>query len=331
VLPPVTFKQLQALDCVTVAGESFLRIDTSIDCHSRLFQSFTTVNGFFLALYLATPFVWLFLLFRERKKLNPSTSAHGDDDSAQPQKVFDHILTARDGDLSLQPLRFLFGLYQPRFYYLECLEMYRRVLFVGVLPLLSAKSDRRSALGMFFSLCSLAFYNEVAPFISPSTNILAGVAQYTNLLTFGAALAIEVGLDHGHNPFVFGCILVSVNLVVVGLIFRASVLKHFHERSIQQYRRALNSQELLIVRRIMRSRESDVETDLTQESALAEVELVEHGSKNYKGADIDSNSMRVLKQSLIDSQHVKLIKRVGAGTFGEVRPKCFSSCLLLST
>jgi len=36
VLPPVTFKQLQALDCVTVAGGSFLRIDTSIDCHSRL-------------------------------------------------------------------------------------------------------------------------------------------------------------------------------------------------------------------------------------------------------------------------------------------------------
>jgi len=31
--------------------------------------------------------------------------------------------------------------------------MYRRILFIGVLPLLSEKTSRRAAFGVFFSLC----------------------------------------------------------------------------------------------------------------------------------------------------------------------------------
>ena len=39
--------------------------------------------------------------------------------------------------------------------------MYRRVLFIGLLPLLSERSDRRAALGVFFAMCSAIFYREV--------------------------------------------------------------------------------------------------------------------------------------------------------------------------
>jgi len=311
VLPPVTLKQLQAFDCVNIAGGDYLRIDTSVDCHSREFQSFTTVNGFFLALYLATPLLWFLLLFRQRKKLNPLITACGDDYNAHPQEALERTLTARDGDASLRPLRFLFSSYQPTYYHIECLEMYRRVLFVGVLPLLSARPDRRSALGIFFSLCSLAFYGEVAPFLRPTTNSLAYVAQYATLLTFGAALAIEVGLDKGVNSFLFGSTLVAVNVVVVSLIFRASVLKYLRERSMQQWRRALTPQELLIVNRIMRR-------DPMQGSSLEEIELVERGGNGDKGADIENRCEQALNQTLLDPNQIKLTKRVGAGSFGEV-------------
>jgi len=118
VLPSVTLKQFQALDCVTVARKSYLRIDTSIDCNSKEFRSFKTVVYTFLALYLATPLVWFILLFRERVKLCPPKHARDDEHNAHPQEGLDHTLAARDGDASLQPLRFLFSLYHPTYYYL---------------------------------------------------------------------------------------------------------------------------------------------------------------------------------------------------------------------
>jgi len=131
--------------------------------------------------------------------------------------------------------------------------------------------------------------------LRPSTNILAYVAQYATLLTFGAALAIEVGMDQGVNPFVFGCTLVVINIVVLGLILWASVLKYFRERSMWQWRRPLNTQELAIVNRVM------------------------CGRKDGENADRETRSEIALKQSLIDSKHVKMTKQVGAGAFGEVR------------
>ena len=54
---------------------------------------------------------------------------------------------------------------------------YRRVFLVGVLPLLSTLSSRRAALGVVVSLCSAVVYREVEPFINPTTNLLAHVAQ----------------------------------------------------------------------------------------------------------------------------------------------------------
>ena len=39
-LPPVSRRQFQALDCVSVAGGSYLRVDTSIDCASARFRTF---------------------------------------------------------------------------------------------------------------------------------------------------------------------------------------------------------------------------------------------------------------------------------------------------
>ena len=67
----------------------------------------------------------------------------------------------------------------------EALELYRRVAFIGVLPLLSSKADRRAAIGVLFSIVSLAVYGEVGPFQQDSTKILARTAQYTIFMTFG--------------------------------------------------------------------------------------------------------------------------------------------------
>jgi hypothetical protein len=115
-LPVVSLKQLQALDCVEVAQKRYLRIDTSVDCDSNEYQLFKIVDGAFIAVYLATPLLWFYLLFVNRDRLNPAHTA-GLDTA--------HSIFVRDMDSGLSPLRFLFSVYKPKFFFAECIEMYR--------------------------------------------------------------------------------------------------------------------------------------------------------------------------------------------------------------
>jgi len=299
VLPPVSLKQLQALDCVNIAEGSYVRIDTSIDCNSDEFKTFLVLDILFIAIYLATPLVWFALLFRERKRLNPLAGAAACESGGRHAEVLELALGKRDSDTSLLPLRFLFSAYQPSFYYMECVEMYRRILFVGILPLLTAASSRRAALGLLFSLCSVAFYGELTPFLRSSTNLLAYVAQYANLLTFGAGLAIEVGMDQGLDPFLFGSILVLINIVVVGLIFRASVVRFMHGRAAQQSRRPLTPEELHVVKMVMSGKASledesesfSFDNPISAVSDEFSIEMVERGGEHKNPTNSEARSV----------------------------------------
>jgi len=111
VLPPISLKQYQGLECQTILGERFLRIDTSINCDSDAYQQFRLINVLCIAIYSAIPPTWLYLLWKQRRLLNPPTS---------DVRLAYHL---RDSNQQLAPLRFLFDAYQPRFYYFEAVEM----------------------------------------------------------------------------------------------------------------------------------------------------------------------------------------------------------------
>jgi hypothetical protein len=189
------------LDCETLPhdGTSFLKIDSSIDCNSTDYKKFQLVASCFVVLYQSIPPLWWILLWCKRSRLNPPTG--GDDRLAQ---------FVRDRDSDLSKLRFLFGTYSPKFYYFECIEMYRRIFFIGILPLVSSNSLRRASLGFVVALGWFLLFREVGPFSRRSTNLVAYVAQLSIMLTYGAALAIEAQLSRGVPPLVFGTMLVSL-------------------------------------------------------------------------------------------------------------------------
>ena len=139
-------------------------------------MSFCAVNGLFIFVYMSVPVVWLILLYRLRDRLNPSVSLSMDKGLA---------LWIRNRDPKLKHARYLFSPYQPRFYYWEALELYRRVTFVGILPLMSSKGARRAAIGVLLSIISLAVYGELEPFQLQTNRVLARVAQYSVFMTFG--------------------------------------------------------------------------------------------------------------------------------------------------
>ena len=86
-------------------------MDTSVNCALPDYRAFRVVNGLFIWCYMSVPLSWFVLLFRLRGRLNPPTT------SADAGLV----LWMRDRDPTLAPVRFLFSVYQPRFYYWEVL------------------------------------------------------------------------------------------------------------------------------------------------------------------------------------------------------------------
>ena len=97
-------------------------MDTSIDCESSIYKSFRVVDGLFIFVYMSIPFVWLVLLARKHKRLAV------ENDPASELDLQEH-LAKRNSDPELQPLAFLFIVYQPNFYSFEIFEMVSSFFF----------------------------------------------------------------------------------------------------------------------------------------------------------------------------------------------------------
>ena len=125
----------------------------------------------------------------------------------------------RDRDLSLAPLRFLFDSYRCDCWWFEVAEIYRRVVFVSVIPLMSTNTARRASLGCVLAILSLLFYREEQPFRTKFTNLIAYVAQAAILMTFYGALAIQTGVMYsfGLGDLGMGLFLALANILVLAL------------------------------------------------------------------------------------------------------------------
>jgi hypothetical protein len=168
VLPPVSNKQLQVFDCIDLeSGESYLRSDTSIDCDSSGYSKFSSVVIMFILLYQLIPITWMFLLYKRRHSLNPPTSS--DDKQLS--------LFIRDNDPSLASLKFLFKDYNCSKWWFEVADMYRRIIFIGVIPLVSANTATRASIACILAIVSVAYFREEQPYRVDFTNMIAYVAQ----------------------------------------------------------------------------------------------------------------------------------------------------------
>ena len=223
----------------------------------------------------------------------------------------------------------------------------------GAIPLVSTKSSRRAAAAVLASIVSLAAYREVEPFERQATNVLVYAAQYSILLTFGAALAIETELSKTMNPFLFGSLLCVVNVFVLAFVLAMGVRRHVRDLARRQWRPELTTQQEVIVRDVMLRRQyafsidddfddnngggggGDVYVDENRDSgkkvdaaAMGEavVELRTAVERQQKAEE------RLLKQVLLQPGDVHMDKKVGAGSFGEVfRGSCLGQPVAVKT
>lgn len=174
VLPPVANKQLQSLDCIPFKhdGSRYLRVDTSVDCDSGDYLEFQSHVAMFIVIYQCIPIIWMALLYRKRRELNPLTSNHD-------ELLANHM---RQHNSDLKPLRFLFKDYKCDKWWFEVAEMYRRIFFVGILPLISPVSATRASFGCVLAIASVVYFREEQPYRVRFTNFIAYVAQVLHSL-----------------------------------------------------------------------------------------------------------------------------------------------------
>jgi hypothetical protein len=206
VVPPVSNIQFKALSCMKLEnGDSYLRADTSIDCNSDGYAFFRNVDIILVLIYQSMPLLYIVLLLRVRDRLQPAASSS------------ELALQLRDNDEQLASVRFLFQDYQCAWWFFEVLDMYRRIIFISVLPLLGRDNVGRAYSGVALSLLSCIYYRESTPFRMPYTNFLAVVAQYVILLAYMAALLLatdSLGVI-GMSDFVLGILLCVTNVFIV--------------------------------------------------------------------------------------------------------------------
>jgi hypothetical protein len=228
-------------------------------------------------------------------------------------------LHLRQSTPELMHLRFLFDPYRLDAFLFEPFEMYRRVVFISVLPLVSVRSERRAATGMLFALLSLAVYRELEPFMTQTNNVLLVLAQYVLLLTFGSGLVIETELSKGLSPMLLGSLLVIINMSVLLVALGFAAARSYREhKDVGQWRRALDSQEFAMLESVMLGH--GFSPNAASVTSNESRKVAEENQKKSKPTteEVYQRHQDVLNQHLVQAKDIVLDKRIGAGAFGEV-------------
>ena len=209
-LPTVAMLQFKGMKCFSyeASTQSFLKADSSIDCNSEEHQSFIVINALMVAFYQGVVFLYLYLLYSNLDKISPVTKVNGDTAAA---------LQIRDLDRSVDHIRFLFNDTRITCWYHEIFDMYRRIFFIGLLPLTSDEPVTKAYIGAGVAMAMMVYFREMVPSRNPFTNLLAVFAQYQILFVFLAALFMitaAIGTIQ-ISDLALGCLLVLVNLIVV--------------------------------------------------------------------------------------------------------------------
>lgn len=218
----------------------------------------------------------------------------------------------RKDDRSLDYLNFLWSDYACDRWWFEVCDIYRRVLFIGVMPLLGSGTFRAS-IGCLLSILAAVFCRETSPFLRQSTNIILVAGQYQILATCLGALTILSGALESFSlgSIALGTILLTLNFLVIVFCAVWCVARFLKERQQERWRGdPLSDADFEILDAVMLG--GAIESHLRDDAEVG-IELPTEKSMEETNKQTD-----LLAKNLINSVDVELTRRIGAGSFGEV-------------
>lgn len=202
----------------------FLYADPAVECYTARHNSFILYGVFMLLLItIGVPALFSCVIYTYRRSINPPAK-----DDAMRMRL-------RASDPRLKSISFLFADYRPSLFFMEPIELFRRVLLIGGVKLLGEKGMQAS-LACMLALIYVFAFSYMQPFADRLTNLLAYGAQFVIFFTFLAGFII-VTQPFGYDDNVLGSILaVMVGGVLVGAAYVALKTKAAEEEMILHLR-----------------------------------------------------------------------------------------------
>ena len=208
ILPSATSSLLRSFHCETFyySDGTVARVliaDYAQDCDSAEHQQF---EWYALAmLVFAFPGGVLvcigMVLYEKRSLINPRLDS-----------VYDAV-DQRAADESLAPLRSLFQPYQPRLWYMELVDLSRRIILMGALVSVPSL-PMRAVLGLLFAVLFAVVYREIQPYVSSSINVLSSIALWSIVVVYAGGVLI-VTRPIGYSQWSLGLVLLLTSLVLL--------------------------------------------------------------------------------------------------------------------
>ncbi|CAM9644386.1 unnamed protein product [Ectocarpus sp. 13 AM-2016] len=224
-----------ACDDEAVEGESYLRADYSIQCHTDKHTWYKVYAGVMIMVYpVGIPILYAFILWQNRESLNPRVETgavvnpRADGSTARTSykakysEDLEEKLEKRRRNPDLIPSMFLWKDFGPEIYYYEVVECGRRILLTGVLIFISPNTAAQVAAACMFALVSLLGFELLRPHLDRVDSWLYRLGCLCIFLSNFLALLIKVDSGADGNHDVFGAIMIGINVFLIMAVLLAS-------------------------------------------------------------------------------------------------------------
>jgi len=217
VLPTTSTVLFRTFDCVEFDDKTkWLHADLKIDCDSAKHQGMVAYAWLFILVFpIGVNAAYFLILYQHRHKINPPLAMTEND------AVFTNSI-----DKSLDPIRQIFRMYRPAYWYFEIIDMSRRIIMMCTLIFVKGDATR-AGVGFLLAFLSAAMYRELVPFSTVPVNALSTAAQWQICMVYFAGIII-LGQPFSYEPLTLGLILTAV---FFGLIGMAIALQFSHGSS----------------------------------------------------------------------------------------------------
>eukprot|EP00937_MAST-01D_sp_MAST-1D-sp2_P002947 g2947.t1 len=230
IFPSVSTVVLRAFPCRAFDdGSVFLQADMSIDCNGALRPAHVAYAFVMLCVYpIGIPALYTYMLWQYRESICPEErpwqSACGAkvipplcDSTAESNALLDERAKLVKENTELKSMQFLFKEYEPRFWWFESFECFRRLMLTGGTVFFMEGSATQITFGILVALLSVQVYARTQPFIEDDDDLLAMVAQWGVFFTLFGGLVVKVKIpqDDGYGSGWLDSLLILVNAVAL--------------------------------------------------------------------------------------------------------------------
>lgn len=199
IFPSVSIKVFSTFACRDFDnGWSVIKVDHNLDCNADEHTFYALYATAMTLVYpIGIPFMYWVLLFRSRKLLNGGQKEKEKIMSKEQalREALEERVKNEEKDPTLKALSFLYGNYEPKYWWFEVFESLRKLSLTGFLVFVAPGSAAQVLFSLIICFVALLVYRDCKPFTSESTDGLNSATQLQLYFTLLGALAIKVNLD----------------------------------------------------------------------------------------------------------------------------------------